>query len=82
MITGPAIVNIFVATPVIRPSLFDSIASEVIAFANPEIGTKAPPFPNLAILSKNPNPVEIAVNSIMLNEAKRREVSLSIFKYR
>ena len=81
-ITGPAMVKIFEATPVIKPSLLDSIASEVMAFANPEIGTKAPPPPNFAILSKKPKPVEIAVINIIESEAKTKQVSLLIPKYR
>ena len=49
--------NIFDATPVIKPSLFASIAGEVTEFEKPVIGTRAPPPPNLAILSNTPIPV-------------------------
>ena len=74
--------NIFEATPVIKPSLFVSIASEVTALANPDIVTKAPPPPNFAILSKNPIPVEIAVKRMTVNEVNRREVLSAIPKYK
>ena len=37
--TGPAIVNIFAATPKINPSFLNSIAGDTTAFENPVIGT-------------------------------------------
>ena len=79
-ITGPAIVNILEATPVINPSLFASIEGDETELEKPVIGTKAPPPPNFAILSKIPIPVNRPAININVNEARRREVTLSIFR--
>lgn len=70
-------VNIFEATPVTKPSLFASIAGEATEFEKPVIGTRAPPPPNFAILSNIPMPVNNPANRIKVNDAMRREVSLS-----
>jgi len=75
--TGPAIVNIFDATPVMYPSLFASIAGAAIEFANPVIGTSAPPPPNFAILSKTPIEVKIPDRNIRDKEAYISERSFS-----
>ena len=53
-------VNIFAATPKIKPSFLNSIAGDTTAFANPVIGTTVPAPPNLAILQYIPVPVKNA----------------------
>ena len=40
--TGPAMVNIFAAMPVTKPSLLKSMAGETMELANPVTGTSVP----------------------------------------
>lgn len=40
--TGPAIMNILAAVPVMKPSLLNSRAGETTAFAKPVMGTRVP----------------------------------------
>ena len=63
-ITEPARANIFEPVPRTRPSLLNSMAMEVIEFANPVTGTARPAPAILAILSKTPNPVKTAAINI------------------
>ena len=60
-ITGPAIENICAAVPRMKPSCFHSSAGDTTLFAKPVIGTIVPAHACLAILSKTPAPVKIAV---------------------
>ena len=48
--TGPAMVNIFAATPKTNPSFLNSMAGDTTALANPVIGTTVPAPAKLAIL--------------------------------
>ena len=59
--TGPAIENICAAVPSTKPSCFHSSAGDTTLFAKPVIGTIVPAPACLAILSKTPIPVKIAV---------------------
>ena len=58
--TGPAMVNIFAATPKTNPSFLNSMAGDTTALANPVIGTTVPAPAKLAILSYTPIPVNNA----------------------
>ena len=60
-ITGPAILNIFAPTPITKPSVLNSRAGDTTELAKPVIGTIVPAPACLAILSKTPIPVRIAV---------------------
>ena len=55
--TGPAIVNIFAATPNTKPSFLNSIAGETTALEKPVIGTTVPAPPKSASLLYVPVPV-------------------------
>ena len=58
--TGPATLNIFAPVPRILPSLWNSIAGDTTAFANPVIGTSVPAPAWRAILSNTPRAVNTA----------------------
>ena len=49
--TGPATVNIFAPSPIISPSVLNSIAGEAMEFAKPVIGTTEPAPARLPMLS-------------------------------
>ena len=53
--------NICAAVPRIKPSCLNSRAGDTTEFAKPEIGTIVPAPATLAMLSKTPIPVSIAV---------------------
>ena len=58
--TGPATVNILAPSPVINPSLLNSMAGDTMEFAKPVIGTSVPAPATFAILSYQPNAVNTA----------------------
>ena len=61
-------VNIFTPTPRTQPSVLNSIAGETTALANPVMGTRVPPPPNLAMLSYMPRAVSTAERNISETE--------------
>ena len=65
-ITGPAMENILAQSPRTIPSRLCSIAGLTMELANPVMGTMLPAPPNAPILSYTPNPVNIAVNKIIV----------------
>ena len=69
-ITGPAMMNILAPKPVIKPSVLNSIAGELIAFAKPVIGTSVPAPACLAILSYTPSIVSSTPKKISDTETK------------
>ena len=67
-ITGPAMMNILAAVPVMKPSLLNSRAGETTALAKPVIGTSVPAPPSLAASSYTPRPVKSAPRNTRLME--------------
>ena len=66
--TGPAMVNIFAATPKTNPSFLNSMAGDTTALANPVIGIIDPAPALLPIKSYTPNPVKKAPINISVIE--------------
>ena len=79
-ITGPAIENSFTPTPRINPSVFDSMAGDDIAFANPVIGTRVPAPPCFAIFRYRSRPVSKIPINTRVTEVSEAAVSFSKFK--
>ena len=68
--TGPATVNILAPSPVINPSLLNSMAGDTMEFAKPVIGTSVPAPATFAILSYQPNAVNTAEIRMRLTDTK------------